>query len=97
MGEALLAVLPGKGWNREPGDPLIRPPDFLLRANMDTIFVDQALQAHRDKTGDLRPFEALPVEVTSKVLRRRSGSRALEMGAFLSPQPFNGPVQWKRP
>jgi hypothetical protein len=28
MGEALLAVLPGKGWNREPGDPLIRFPIF---------------------------------------------------------------------
>jgi len=36
---------------------------------MDTIFVDQALQAYREKTGDMRPFEVLPVAVTSQILR----------------------------
>jgi hypothetical protein len=52
MGEALLAVLPGKGRIGSLRDPLVRTPDFFLfRLNMDTIFVDQALQAYRDKTG----------------------------------------------
>jgi hypothetical protein len=36
---------------------------------MDTIFVDEALQAYREKTGDMRPFELLPVAVTSQTLR----------------------------
>jgi hypothetical protein len=46
---------------------------------MDTIFVDEALQAYRDKTGDMRPFEVLPVLVTSQILReaqRLKGSRS---------------------
>ena len=37
--------------------------------NMDTIFVDQALQAYRDKTGDMRSWELLPVAITSQILR----------------------------
>jgi hypothetical protein len=36
---------------------------------MDTIFVDEALQAYPDKTGDMRLFEALPLAVTSQILR----------------------------
>ena len=36
---------------------------------MDTIFVDQALQAYREKTGDMRPFESLSVAITSQILR----------------------------
>jgi hypothetical protein len=36
---------------------------------MDTIFVDQALQAYRGRTGDMRPFELLPVAITSQILR----------------------------
>jgi len=36
---------------------------------MDKIFVDEALQTYREKTGDLRPFEVLPVAVTSQILR----------------------------
>jgi hypothetical protein len=36
---------------------------------MDTIFVDLALQAYRDKTGDMRPWESLPVAMTSQILR----------------------------
>ena len=36
---------------------------------MDTIFVDQALKIYRDKTGDMRPWESLPVAVTSQILR----------------------------
>lgn len=36
---------------------------------MDTHFVDQALKLYRDKTGDMRPWEALPVSITSQILR----------------------------
>jgi len=36
---------------------------------MDKIFVDEALQAYREKTGDMRPFELLPVAITSQILR----------------------------
>jgi len=46
---------------------------------MDKIFVDEALQAYRDKTGDMRPFELLPVPITSQILReaqRLKGSRS---------------------
>ena len=31
--------------------------------------MDQALQAYREKTGDMRPFELLPVAITSQILR----------------------------
>jgi hypothetical protein len=31
--------------------------------------VDEALQAYRDKTGDMRPFGLLPIAVTSQILR----------------------------
>jgi len=36
---------------------------------MDTIFVNEALQAYRDKTGDMRPWGSLPVEIASQILR----------------------------
>ena len=31
--------------------------------------MDEALQAYREKTGDMRPFELLPVAITSQILR----------------------------
>ena len=31
--------------------------------------MDEALQAYRDKTRDVRPFEVLPVAITSEILR----------------------------
>jgi hypothetical protein len=52
---------------------------------MDTIFVDEALQAYRDKTGDTRPFELLPVEVTSQILR--DAQRLKGFGSGRSSQP----------
>jgi hypothetical protein len=83
MGEALLAVLPGKGRIGSLRDPLVRTPDFFLfRLNMDTIFVDQALQAYRDKTCDRRPWESLPVSVTSQILsdaQRLKTSRTMRL------------------
>jgi hypothetical protein len=48
---------------------------------MDKIFVDQALQAYREKTGDMRPFELLPVAITSQILReaqRLKGFRSVQ-------------------
>src|SRR5271170_6653010 len=69
-GGSAFGSLAGKRPNRESGDPLIRLLiSSLLRLNMDTIFVVQALQAYRAKTGDMRPWESLPVAVTSQILR----------------------------
>jgi len=51
---------------------------MFFHATMDKIFVDEAIQAYREKTGDMRPFELLPVAITSQILRdaqRRKGFR----------------------
>jgi hypothetical protein len=85
MGEALLAVLPGKG---RIGSLRVTPSTdfrffvFHLNNNMDTIFVDQALGAYRDKTGDLRPWESLPVIVTSQILRDAQRLKGLRSESF---------------
>jgi hypothetical protein len=52
---------------------------------MDTIFVDEALQAYRDKTGDMRPFEALPVLVTSQILREAQRLKGFRSGRLSQP------------
>jgi hypothetical protein len=57
---------------------------------MDTIFVDQALRAYREKTGDLRPFEALPVEITSKILREAQRLKGFGNGSFPQPAAADG-------
>jgi hypothetical protein len=49
---------------------------------MDTIFVDQALQAYRDKTGDMRSWETLPVAVTSQILRDAQRIKVFRRGKF---------------
>ena len=59
---------------------------------MDTIFVDQALQAYRDQTGDMRPFEVLPVEVTSTILREAQRLKGLGNGSFPQPAAAEGCV-----
>jgi hypothetical protein len=59
---------------------------------MDTIFVDQALQAYRDETGDLRPFEALPVEITSRILREAQRLKGSGNGSFPQPAAADGCV-----
>ena len=46
---------------------------------MDTIFVDEALQAYRDKTGDTRPFELLPLPVTSQILKEAQRLKGASM------------------
>ena len=52
---------------------------------MDTIFVDEALQAYREKTGDMRPFEALPVEVASQILKEAQRLKGFQSGSFSQP------------
>jgi len=47
---------------------------------MDTIFLEQALQAYRDRAEDMRPWESLPIVVASEILRdaqRRKSLRVL--------------------
>jgi hypothetical protein len=87
MGEALLAVLPGKGWNREPGDPLIRFPVFFsLRIWTRSLSIRRSrhIAIRRGTCVPLRPFRS---RLQAGFFGRHNGSRALEMGAFLSPQP----------
>jgi hypothetical protein len=76
MGEALLAVLPGKGRSGAWRPPPQAPDLFLFRLNMDNIFVDQALKAYRDRTEDMRLWESLPVAVTSQILREAQRLKA---------------------
>jgi len=60
---------------------------------MDTIFVDEALQAYREKTGDMRPFEALPVAVTSQILREAQRLKGFRCGRFSQPAAAEGCVE----
>jgi hypothetical protein len=57
---------------------------------MDTIFVDEALQAYREKTGDMRPFELLPVAVTSQILREAQRLKGFRSGRFAQPEAAEG-------
>jgi len=57
---------------------------------MDTIFVDEALQAYREKTGDMRPFEALPVPVTSQILREAQRLKGFRNARFSQPATADG-------
>jgi hypothetical protein len=84
MGEALLAVLLGKGRIGSLATPS-SGSRFLSSPHMDTIFVDQALQAYRDKTGDTRPWHLLPVGVTSQILMDAQRRKSCHHGE--SPQP----------
>jgi hypothetical protein len=54
--------------------------------------VDEALQAYREKTGDMRPFEALPVEVTSRILREAQKLKGFQSGDFSQPAATDGCV-----
>jgi hypothetical protein len=60
---------------------------------MDTIFVDEALQAYREKTGDMRPFEALPVAVTSRILREAQRLKGFRSGNVSQPAAADGCVE----
>jgi hypothetical protein len=52
--------------------------------------VDEALQAYRDRTGDMRPFELLPVAVTSQILRDAQQLKGVRCGKFSQPAAADG-------
>jgi hypothetical protein len=60
---------------------------------MDTIFVDEALQAYREKTGDMRSWESLPVEVTSQILMDAQRLKGFRSGRFSQPAAAEGGVE----
>ena len=47
---------------------------------MDKLFVDEAIQAYQEKTGDMRPFELLPVAITSQILREAQRLKGFRSG-----------------
>jgi hypothetical protein len=57
---------------------------------MDTIFVVQALEAYRAKTGDMRPWESLPVAVTSLILRDAQKLKTKRSRKFSQPATADG-------
>jgi hypothetical protein len=57
---------------------------------MDTIFVEQALKAYRDRTGDKRPWEALPVTITSQILRDAQQLKDARCGRYGHPVAADG-------
>ncbi len=52
--------------------------------------MDEALQAYREKTGDMRPFEALPVAVTSQILRDAQRLKGFRKRGFSQPATADG-------
>ena len=61
-----------------------------LYLNMDTIYVVQALQAYREKTGDLRSWELLPVGITSQILREAQKLKGRRRGKISQPASADG-------
>jgi hypothetical protein len=93
MGEALSAVLPGKGRIGSLATPSSDSRFFcLLHWNMDKIFVDEALQAYRDSTGDMRPWQLLPVAVTSQILLDAQRRKSFRRRKFSQPTAAEGCV-----
>ena len=64
----------------------------MFHLHMDTIFVDQALRDYRDRTGDMRPFESLPLAVTSGILRDAQRLKGLEKASLHQPAAAEGRV-----
>ena len=54
--------------------------------------MNQALEAYRETTGDVRPFEALPIEVTSRILREAQRLKGFGNGSFPQPAAADGCV-----
>jgi hypothetical protein len=59
---------------------------------MDTIFVDRALEAYREQTGDMRPWDALPVAVTSQILMDAQRLKGFRAARFAQPAAADGCV-----
>jgi len=51
--------------------------------------VDEALQAYREKTGDMRRFELLPVPITSLILREAQRLKGFRSGRTSQPMTVN--------
>jgi hypothetical protein len=60
---------------------------------MDTIFVVHALDAYRAKTGDMRPWDSLPVAVTSQIIRDAQRLKSLRNRKFSHPAAADGQVE----
>jgi len=58
--------------------------------------VDEALQAYRDKTGDMRPFESLPVLVTSQILREAQRLKGFRVERSAAPTAVDGAAEGER-
>lgn len=52
---------------------------------MDTIFLETALQAYRDKTGDMRSWDSLPVAITSQILMDAQRLKGFRSRRFSQP------------
>jgi hypothetical protein len=52
--------------------------------------VVQALQAYREKTGDMRSWELLPVGITSEILREAQKLKGRRRGKISQPATADG-------
>ncbi len=52
--------------------------------------MDQALQAYRDKTGDMRSLDSLPVEIVSQILSEAQRLKSFRSGKFAQPAAADG-------
>ncbi len=52
--------------------------------------MDEALQAYREKTADQRPWELLPVEITSQILREAQKLKGRRRGKISQPATADG-------
>jgi hypothetical protein len=59
---------------------------------MDKIFVDRALQAYREQTGDMRLWESLPVALTSQILMDAQRLKGFRAASFVQPEAADGSV-----
>jgi hypothetical protein len=59
---------------------------------MDKIFVDEALQAYREKTGDMRPWGSLPIGITSQILMHAQRLKGRRHGKLSQPATADGCV-----
>jgi hypothetical protein len=55
--------------------------------------VDEALQAYREKSGDQRPWDALPVAITSQILMHAQRLKGRGRGKLSQPTAADGWVE----
>ena len=54
--------------------------------------MDEALQAYREKSGDRRPWDALPVAITSQILMHAQRLKGRRRGKVSQPAAADGCV-----